>query len=282
MSSRDFRELLDARSREGKFLCVGFDPDITKIPAAVKKSGVRETLIAFNRAIVDATKDIPSTFKLNSAFYEAYGSEGVLALRDSIDYMHEAAPGVIVLLDAKRGDIGNTNEMYARSAFDELGADAVTVNPYMGGEPLEAFFAHKNKGIIVLCHTSNPGASELQEAMVGSEPLYQVVARKSLDWNKNGNCCVMVGATYPEQLGEVRAIVGDMPILIAGIGAQNGELEKTIQLGKNSKGQGLIINATRAIIYASSGADFAQAAQKKAQEYDGAIRAALIESPATV
>jgi len=283
MQPRNFRELLGAQWDEGKMLCVGLDPDVEKIPAAARKNSIRETLVSFSAGIVDATHDLVCAFKPNAAFFEAYGVDGWAALKEVIAYMHEHAPGVPVILDAKRGDIKSTNEMYAKSVFDDLQADAVTVQPYMGGEPLAPFFARKDKGIIVLCHTSNPGALELQELEVGSELLYKIVARRAArEWNGAGNCAVMVGATYPEQLGEVRAIVGDMPILIAGVGAQNGDLEKTIRLGKDSNDAGLIVNAARSIIFASSGADYAEAARKKAQEYDGAIRSALIESPATV
>jgi orotidine-5'-phosphate decarboxylase len=274
--SRDFRELLEKKWDEGKFLCVGLDPDFEKIPQAARQPGTRETIVAFNRAIIDATRDLICAFKPNPAFYESHGDEGWKALRETIQYVHDAAPDAPVILDAKRADIGNTNENYAAAAFDYLHADAITVHPYLGGEALAPFFARKNNGIIVLCHTSNPGAGEIQELLVGGEALYKLVARRAASaWNGSGNCCVMVGATYPEELGEVRKIVGDMPILVAGIGAQDGSLEKSVAMGKDSRSRGLIMNASRAIIFASDGNDFAGAAREKATELDGAIRKAL-------
>lgn len=275
MAERNFRELLEAQWEQGKFLCVGLDSDFEKIPEAARIDGVGGTMVAFNRAIIDATKDLVCSYKPNPAFYESHGDEGWKALRATIQYIHDVAPDVAVILDAKRGDIGNTNEAYAESAFDHLHADAITVHPYLGSEPLAPFFNRKDKGVIVLCHTSNPGAGEIQNLPVDGEPLYKVVARlAATKWNANGNCSVMVGATYPEELSEVRKIVGDMPILIAGIGAQDGNLEKTIHAGLAGK-KGLIVNASRSIIFASSGADFAKVAREKATELDSAIRKAL-------
>ncbi|MDZ4226971.1 MAG: orotidine-5'-phosphate decarboxylase [Patescibacteria group bacterium] len=282
--SRNFREMLDRQWERGRFVCVGLDPDIAKIPESARMSGVRDTILNFNRAIIDATKDIVSTYKPNSAFYEEHGDEGWDALRATIRYILDEVPEVPVILDAKRADIGNTNTAYARAAFDHLQADAITVNPYLGGEPLAPFLERAEKGVIVLCHTSNPGAGEIQNLEVASasgqsgenEPLYKVVARlASKEWNAKGNCCVMVGATYPEELGEVRAIVGDMPILVAGIGAQDGHLENTIQAGIDSRKRGLIVNASRSIIYASRESDFAEIARSKTQELDAAIRRVL-------
>lgn len=275
--SRSFRELLEARWEEGKFLCVGLDSDLEKIPESVRKENTRATIVAFNRAIVEATKDVVCAYKPNPAFYEARGDEGWAALRETIMYIHEIASDVPVILDAKRGDIAHTNEQYVESAFDHLQADAITVQPYLGSEPLKPFFDRADKGIIVLCHTSNPGAAEIQELMVKNVPLYQYIARRATeDWNTNGNCCVMVGATYPEQLSEVRRIVGDMPILLAGIGPQNGELEKSAKEGRDSRGKGLIVNASRSVIFASSGADFAEVARKKATELHGQLKDAMI------
>ncbi|MEK7069068.1 MAG: orotidine-5'-phosphate decarboxylase, partial [Patescibacteria group bacterium] len=179
-------------------------------------------------------------------------------------------------LDAKRGDIANTNEQYAKAAFQYLQADAITVQPYLGRESLEPFYSLKEKGVIVLCHTSNPGANEIQGLDTDGEPLYKVVARlASTTWNGNGNSCVMVGATYPKELGEVRAIVGDMPILIAGIGTQKGSLKKTIENGLDSRKQGLIVNSARSIIFASRDADFAEVAREKTQKLHDAITEVL-------
>ena len=275
MAERNFRQLLEAQWEQGKFLCVGLDSDFQKIPEAIRQAGVGETIVAFNRAIVDATKDLVCSYKPNPAFYESHGDEGWKALRETIQYIRDQAPDVPVILDAKRGDIANTNEAYAKSAFDHLHADAITVQPYLGSEPLAPFFDRKDKGVIVLCHTSNPGAGEIQNLMMDGEPLYKVIARlATTKWNANGNCCLMVGATYPEKLAEVRKIAGDMPILIAGIGAQDGDLEKTIHAGLAGK-KGLMVNASRSIIFASDGADFAQRAREKATELNSAIRATL-------
>ncbi len=274
--SRDFRQLLEAQWEQGKFLCVGLDSDFEKIPEAIRQAGVGETVVAFNRAIIDATKDIVCAYKPNPAFYEARGDEGWKALRATIQYINDQAPGVPVILDAKRADIGNTNNGYVASAFDHLHADAITVHPYFGSDALAAFFEHTEKGIIVLCKSSNRGSGEIQSLQVDGIPLYQVIARLAAGpWNARGNCSVMVGATYPEDLAEVRKIVGDMPILIPGIGAQNGDLEKTVKAGKDSRGRGMIISASRAVIFASDGADFAAKAREKAIELDSAIRAAL-------
>ena len=275
--SRNFRDLLEARWEEGKFLCVGLDSDLNKIPEEIRRESTRETIVAFNRAIVDATRDLVCAYKPNSAYYEARGDEGWAALRETIFYIEETASDVAVILDAKRGDIASTNERYAEAAFDYLHADAITVQPYLGSEPLKPFFDRKEKGVIVLCHTSNPGAAEIQELKIGHTFLYKYIAeRVSKSWNNNGNCYVMVGATYPEELGEVRNIVGDMPILVAGIGPQNGDLEKTIMKGKDSHNRGLIINASRSVIFASKGPDFANAAREKAAKLHGAIKNSLL------
>lgn len=291
-NGRNFRELLEGRWDEGKFLCVGLDSQLEKIPASAQKEDTRSTIVAFNRAIIDATKDFVCAFKPNPAFYESHGDEGWAALRETIMYILEAAPGVAVILDAKRGDIGNTNEQYAKAAFEHMQADAITVQPYLGREPLEPFYSRKDKGVIVLCHTSNPGAAEIQQLEVGgpstpfdkaqgkplgtSEPLYKVVARLAAsEWNTYGNSCVMVGATYPKELGEVRKIVGDTPILTAGIGAQEASLMKTIEYGLDSRKKGLIVNAARSIIFVSQEKDFAEVARRKAKELHDTIKKSL-------
>jgi len=276
MNGRNFRSLLEAKWDEKKFLCVGLDSDINRIPEAIRKEDTRSTIVAFNRAIIDATKDLVCAYKPNVAFYEARGEEGFAALRETIAYIIDVAPDIPVILDSKRGDIASTNDQYAISAFEHLRADAVTVNPYLGGEPLQPFFERGDKGVIVLCHTSNPGAGEVQELSTGGEPLYKKIASlAATQWNKNGNCCVMVGATYPEELGEVRALVGDMPILIAGIGAQKGDLKKVLQHGLDGKKRGLIVNATRSIIFAGNGENFAKSAREAAETLHDAITKAL-------
>jgi len=185
-------------------------------------------------------------------------------LANTIKFIHQVAPEVPVILDAKRADIGNTNKGYVQAAFEELGVDAITVHPYLGKEALQPFLNRGDKGVFVLVRTSNPGAGEFQDLQVNGEPLYQIVARQvATEWNKNNNCGVVVGATYPEELLLIRQVVGDMPILIPGIGAQGGDVEKTVRAGKDSRGRGMIINSSRGIIFASAESDFPLAARRE-------------------
>jgi len=230
---------------------------------------VEEALFIFNRDIIDATHDLVCAYKPNSAFYEAQGDQGLRALCRTVEYIRETYPHIPVILDAKRADIGSTNLGYVQMAFDIIGVDAITIHPYLGKEALAPFLARKEKGMIVLVKTSNPGAGEFQDLPVGDaqEPLYQVVARHVANaWNTHGNCAIVVGATYPAELEKVRAIVGDMPILIPGIGAQGGEVEATVSAGKDSRGWGMIISASRSIIFASKGDDFARAAREATEQ----------------
>jgi orotidine-5'-phosphate decarboxylase len=283
MNDRNFRQILEAQWAKGNFVCVGLDSEFSKIPGSARVGDNEDnecevhkgnTIVAFNRAIVEATKDIVCAYKPNTAFYEAYGAEGISALHRTIADIHAIAPDVPVILDAKHADIGNTNAGYVDAAFDFLRADAITVHPYLGAEALQPFLARADKGVIVLCKTSNPGAGEFQDWDIsgdvvpgGHMPLYKYVAhRVSHEWNKNGNCALVVGATYPEQLREVREVVGNMPILIPGIGAQGGDVEKTVTAGKDSRGWGMIINSSRGIIFASKGADFAEAARRETEK----------------
>ncbi len=256
--------------QQGNFVCVGLDSDYEQLPIAVKQSGsVEEALFVFNREIIDATYDLVCAYKPNAAFYEAQGEAGLRALMRTMYYIRETYPTIPVILDAKRADIGSTNAGYVSAAFDMLGVDAITVHPYLGKEALAPFLARKEKGIIVLAKTSNPGSGEFQDMLVGEarEPLYQVVARHvAQSWNANGNCAVVVGATYPAELQKVRAMVGDMPILIPGIGVQGGEIAVTVSAGKDSRGWGMIINSSRGIIYASRSQDFAEAARQATEQ----------------
>ncbi len=269
-STATFISKLEQRWRQGNFVCVGLDSDYDRIPAAVKSKGsVEEALFIFNRDIIDATHDLVCAYKPNSAFYEAQGDQGLRALRRTVEYIRETYPHIPVILDAKRADIGSTNLGYVQMAFDIIGVDAITVHPYLGKEALAPFLASKEKGIIVLVKTSNPGAGEFQDLPVGDvhEPLYQVVARHVANaWNMHGNCAIVVGATYPAELEKVRAIVGDMPILIPGIGAQGGEIAAIVSAGKNSRGWGMIISASRSIIFSSKGDDFARAAREATEQ----------------
>ncbi len=276
MSGRNFRELLEAQWAQRKMLCVGLDPDFEKIPQAARQEGTRETLVAFNRAIIDATHDLICAFKPNSAFYESHGDEGWNALRETIQYIQEVAPEVPVILDAKRADIGNTNENYATSAFDYLHADAITVHPYLGGASLKEFFARDEKGIFVMCKNSNSDSGEFQDLEVNGQPLYLHLARAFAEkWNTHRNCGLVVGATYPADIGRVRKVAPGMPLLIPGVGVQGGDLAQSVANGKDAQGRGFIISTTREIIFASDGKDFATAARQKATELDGAIRKAL-------
>jgi orotidine-5'-phosphate decarboxylase len=276
MGGRNFNELLNAQWDKSNFLCVGLDPDYEKIPASIKTSNVGETILAFNRAIVDATKKHVCAYKPNSAFYEAHGEQGWIALRETISYIHMQAPEIPIILDAKRADIGNTNNGYITAIFTDLNADAVTVHPYQGGEALAPFLNLSDKGIIVWCRSSNSGAGEFQDLMSNDEPLYIHVARNVANtWNTHSNCGLVVGATYPEEIKAIRAVAPDLPFLIPGIGTQGGDLERTITYGKDNNNRGMIISVSRAITYASATADFAEAAAQKAKEFDSAIRTAL-------
>ncbi|MBI4722965.1 MAG: orotidine-5'-phosphate decarboxylase [Candidatus Stahlbacteria bacterium] len=236
--------------RNHSLVCVGLDTDIKLISKSLLSEP--NPIFAFNRELIEATKDYASAFKLNAAFYEAEGLKGIEDLKQTREYIPAHIP---VILDAKRGDIGNTSKLYARMAFEEFGFDALTVSPYLGSDSVAPFLEYGDKYIFILCLTSNPGAIDLQ--MYGEPPLYLRVAQFVNKWNKKGNCGLVVGATKPEQLAEIRKIVPKPIFLIPGIGAQGGKIEEVIKYG----GDNLIINASRSIIYASSGIDFAQKAQ---------------------
>lgn len=264
MNTRSFIQLLRSRWALGTAVCVGLDTEYAKIPEHLKKGDVRVALFSFNKAIIDATAEYVCAYKPQSAYYEAGGPDGIAALIDTAQYVREKYPEIPLILDAKRADIGSTNDAYVKAAFEIGGFDAITLHPYLGAEALKPFLDQKDKGCIILCRTSNPGAGEFQDLMVDGEPLYTHVAhRVSGEWNKNGNCALVVGATYPEELACVRQIIGDMPILIPGIGAQGGDVEKTVKAGKNSSGEGMIINSSRGIIFASHGEDFSERARQE-------------------
>lgn len=230
----NFSDKLRTKWNEGKFVCVGLD----------------QSDFELNTSLIDQTFDLVCAYKLNSAFYESAGVEGWENLKKTIEYIHQKDTSIPVILDAKRGDIGNTNEEYAKAIFDDLGADAITVHPYLGKEALQPFLNRTDKGIFVLVRTSNPGAGEFQDLMIGDKPLYQVVAEHVKSWGENVG--VVVGATYPEELKAVREIVGDMPILIPGVGSQDGNITQAVKAGLNSSNQGIIINSSRGIILADN------------------------------
>lgn len=289
---RNFIEMLKDRWARGRFVCVGLDSDYETIRkknqchlehySGARWPDVITTVVDFNEKIVNATQDLVCAYKPNIAFYEGCGADGLSALKSTIWGINEFVSKVPIILDFESADIGNTNARYVWLAFDYLKADAITVNPYFGSEALQPFLDCVDKGIFVLCRTSNPGSDELQNLpvaltftelveLVGNHyeanflngligwkyptggyrvPFYQYVAlRVSRHWNKNGNCGLVVGATYPEELAIVRKLVGDMPILIPGIGVQGGDIEKIIVAGKDNKGQGMIINSSRGIIF---------------------------------
>jgi orotidine-5'-phosphate decarboxylase len=271
-----FIDLLQPHWRQQHFLCVGLDADYTKLPPHLQQISVAAALFQFNRAIVDATAAYCCAFKPNIAFYEGYGLEGLDALIKTNHYIREAYPGIPIILDAKRADIGNTNFGYLKAVKSIFGADAITVHPYLGKEALRPFLDDRDLGVIVLCHTSNPGAGEFQELVVAKVEFYKKVASNvNKNWNYNQNCALVVGATYPRQIGEIRAIAPELPLLIPGIGAQGGDLEKTVRYGLDANQGGIIINASRSIIYASRGEDFAQAAGKEAARMDREIKKRL-------
>ncbi len=255
--------LRDRWSDANTLVCVGLDPEPSKFPAHLNDDP--DAVFAFCRAIVDATADLVCCFKPQIAHFAALGAEG--ALTRLIAHIHAAHPGVPVILDAKRGDIGSTAQNYAIEAFDRYGADAVTANPYLGRDSVQPFLDRKDRGVVILCRTSNPGAGDFQDLDVGGRPLFKRVAEAvANDWNGNRNCMLVVGATWPEQLRDVRTIVGDMPLLIPGIGAQGGDVEAVVANGRTADGSGLVISSSRAILYASNGADFAEAARLTALE----------------
>jgi orotidine-5'-phosphate decarboxylase len=243
-------------------VCVGLDPDTSRFPAAVEATD--EPIFEFNKAIIDATHDLVCAYKPQIAYYAAESAES--QLESTIAYLKSTYPEIPIILDAKRGDIGSTARMYAIEAFERYAADAVTVNPYLGLDSLQPFLAYKDRGVIALCRTSNPGASDLQDLQVDGAPLYERVATLAAqNWNSNGNLCLVVGATWPEQLAAIRAIVGDMPLLVPGVGAQGGDVARIVAAGQTAAGSGLIINSSRAVLYASNGDDFAAAARRETE-----------------
>lgn len=257
-------QLQSAWEQTQSMVCVGLDPQLDRLPAAVRAE--KQPFLAFNKRIIDATLPYACAYKPQFAYYAA--ENRLDELLGTMAYLRAAAPGRVLILDAKRGDIGSTADQYAREAFEVYGADAVTVNPYMGGDTLEPFSRSAHKGVIVLCKTSNPGSAELQDLVLqGGHPLYLEVARRAAqDWNRNNNLCLVVGATYPNELARIRAAVGDMPLLVPGIGAQGGDLVATLRAGLRADGWGLLINSSRGILYASRDADFAAAAARAARE----------------
>lgn len=245
-------------------VCVGLDPDPAKFPDSFVDDD--DALFAFCRDIADATAQYACAFKPQIAYFAAH-NHGEAALQRLIAHINAEHPDVPVILDAKRGDIGSTAQQYACEAFERFGADAVTLNPYMGKDSAQPFLDYNDRGCVFLCHTSNPGARDFQELLIDGQPLYQHIARTiAADWNADGNCALVVGATFPEELKVIRNLVGDMPLLIPGIGAQGGDVEAVVKNGKTADGSGLMINSSRGILYAAQGDGYAEAAADAARE----------------
>ena len=255
-----FNDLEQRIAAANSLLCVGLDPDASRLPAGL-------SVLQFNQAVIGATREFACAYKLNFAFYEALGPEGWGALRETLWYIPRDIP---VIADAKRADIGNTSKAYAKAIFDELGFNAVTVNPYLGYDAVEPFLEHRDKGLYVLCRTSNPGAADFQDLEVKNaghlEPLYEAVAGKAAQWNVRGNVGLVVGATAIDDLRRIRRRHPEMPFLVPGVGTQGGDLELAVLYGRNFQSAGLIINASRQVIFASSGPDFAEAAGRAAEK----------------
>ena len=257
--SQFIEQLERAWDVNGSLVCVGLDPEIERFPPQVVDQA--SPIFQFNKAIIDATADLVCAYKPQFAHYAAYEAED--QLERTIDYIHRTYPGIPVILDSKRGDVGNTAERYAIEAFERYHADAVTVSPYLGGDSIEPFLKYEEKGVIILCRTSNPGAGDLQDLEVGGRRLFHIVADLAARrWNTRGNCALVVGATYPRELAEVREIVGNMPFLVPGVGAQGGDVAQAVQSGQTAAGAGLVISSSRSILYASSGEDFVSAARE--------------------
>jgi orotidine-5'-phosphate decarboxylase len=250
------KQLRDASIRNRSLLCVGLDPDPAKLPT--------KDVFEFNKAIIDATSDLVCAYKPNLAFYEAMGLKGLGILRKTVEYI----PGNIpVIGDAKRGDIGNTAAAYAKALFEYYKFDAVTVNPYLGYDSIEPFLSYEGKGVFIVCRTSNKSASDFQDLVDNyGMKFYQSVALRANDWNTAGSIGLVVGATYPEELKQIRKICPDLPILIPGIGAQGGDLELSVKYGTDKNSQKAVIVAARQVLYASKGPDYAKAARAVAME----------------
>ena len=255
--------LQQAWQRSGSMLCVGLDPDTARMPAPLGRMHPRMGIEHFCRAIVDATADVVCAFKPQIAYFASQGAEA--ELEQLCHYIRETYPDVLLILDAKRGDIGPTATHYAREAFDRYGAHAVTVNPYLGTDAVEPFLTHGGGGVFVLCRTSNPTSGDFQNLVTDGEPLYLHVARRVADeWSHIGDCGLVVGATYPDELRQVREVVGDLPLLVPGVGAQGGDVQATVAAGLANSGYGMVINSSRAILFASHGFDYPDAARAAA------------------
>lgn len=253
----------------GSLLCVGLDSEVAKMPARFQ--AMSEPQFEFNRWVIEETRESAASYKLNAAFYEARGAQGVREMERTVEYLRSAVPGAVTICDAKRADIGNTNRGYVESIFDAMGFDAVTLHPYLGREALAPFLERGDKLSIVLCRTSNPGAGELQDLMVGGRPLWQRIAEHVAgEWNELGNCALVVGATWPGEMRVVREMAPEVCLLVPGIGAQGGDVRAVVEAGLDAKGGGLMISSSRGIV-------FAESPREAARELCGEIAAACVE-----
>lgn len=275
-------KLLNASRQQNSLLCVGLDPEPDRFPTALREMLVERAVIYFCRAIIEATASFVCAFKPNIAFFEVLGLAGMRVFQEVLSAIPAHIP---VIVDAKRGDIGITARNYASTMFDVYGCDAVTVNPYLGYDSIAPFLAYREKGIILLCRTSNPSARDFQDLLVQDNgdqprPLYEVVARRVQSWNEAGNCGLVVGATYPQELRTIRSICPSMPILIPGVGAQGGDLEASVRTGVDRHGERAILAVSRSILYAGNGPDFATMAGEEAQRLRNLMNEARSNSEA--
>jgi orotidine-5'-phosphate decarboxylase len=261
------QKIKEIQTKQNSLLCIGLDVDLEKIPEHLKS--LANPILEFNRQIIEATQDLVCAYKPNLAFYEAMGESGLIALRETLKLIPKS---ILTIGDGKRGDIGNTAERYAKSLFDDFGFDSITVNPYMGFDSVEPFLKNPVKGVFLLALTSNPGSKDFQRLKINGKPLYEKVVRTAKKWNTNHNIGLVVGATHPRELKSIRKIVPEMPLLIPGIGKQGGDLKSAVRDGCDKNGQLAIINASRSIIYASSGKDFAEAARTESKKIVEEIR----------
>lgn len=270
-------KLLAAERGNQSLLCVGLDPEPERLPETLRSLPVEQGIVHFCRAIVEATAPYASAFKPNLAFFEVLGPAGLVALQEVVRAIPAHIP---VVADAKRGDIGNTARNYAAAIFETYGCDAVTVNPYLGYDAVAPFLAHRDRGVLLLCRTSNPGARDFQDLTVqetdgSSRPLYEVVARRVQSWNEAGNCGLVVGATYPQELRTIRALCPELPILVPGIGAQGGDLAATVPSAVDARGERAMISVSRAILYADASPRYAETAASVARTFRDQINQAL-------
>jgi orotidine-5'-phosphate decarboxylase len=253
-------------AQASSLLCVGLDSAFEHIPERFLNH--EYPLFTFNRWIIEQTHEYVSAYKPNIAFYEARGDRGITSLRMTLDYLRQHHPDILTICDAKRGDVSSTSEAYASAIFDWFGFDAATINPYLGKDAMQPFLKREDKGCIILCRTSNPGSGDLQDLQVDGKPLWQVVAQKARDeWNDNGNCMLVVGATYPAELKQVREITGEMTLLIPGIGTQGGTVEQVVKAGLNEDDAGLIISASRSVIFSADPAEEAHSLRDEINQH---------------